>query len=189
MRISLQYPSQKELDSFHQQEKKLPYTYPEIGASATETLSNYDNDYNHVIIGQGEEVWQNAKQVIRDWAHFPAGWTKIYPIAPLKKDEVVVVMIRLWGIWWKNSSRIVYTWDEPNKFGFAYGTLPAHFEAGEEAFWVEKNDTGEVSYHIRAFSKPRFWMARVGYPIARLYQRKFVTQSLKTMKKHTQTSA
>ncbi len=182
MRISIQYPSKTTLDHFHQQEKQLPYTYPEIGASATETLSNYDNDYNHTIIGQGEQTWQNAKQALRDWAHFPSGWTKIYPIAPLKKDEVVVVMIHLWGIWWKNSSRIVYTWDEPNKFGFAYGTLPGHFEAGEEVFWVEKNDEGEVSYHIRAFSKPRFWMARLGYPIARMYQRKFVVESLNTMK-------
>ena len=182
MRISIQYPSQKVLADFHQQEEKLTYTYPEVGASATDTLPDYDNDYNHIVIGQGEEVWQKAKRALRDWQHFPQGWTKIYPIAPLEKDVVVIVMIRLWGLWWKNSSRIVYTWDEPDKFGFAYGTLPAHFEAGEEAFWVEKNDAGEVSYHIRAFSKPRFWMARVGYPIARIYQRKFVVQSLKTMR-------
>jgi len=184
MRISLKYPSKKVLDSFHQQEKQLPYTYPEVGASASQTLSKYDNDYNYTPIGQGEAAWQDAKQALRDWGQFPAGWTKVYPIAPLEKDEVVVVMIRLWGIWWKNSSRIVYTWDEPNKFGFAYGTLPGHFETGEEAFWVER-DGEAVTYHIRAFSKPRFWMVRLGYPIARMYQRKFVLQSLKTMANRT----
>jgi len=182
MRISIVYPQKETLDAFLNQESQLTYTYPEVGASAEDTLSDYDNDYNYSTIGQGEEAWQKAKQALRDWQHFPQDWTKIYPIAPLEKDAVVVVMIRLWGLWWKNSSRIVYTWDAPDKFGFAYGTLPGHFETGEEAFWVEKNDVGEVSYHIRAFSKPRFWMAKIGYPIARIYQRKFVAQSIEAMR-------
>lgn len=56
---------------------------------------------------------------------------------------MVAVLIRLYG-WWLNTSRIVYVIDDEEgdagavrRFGFAYGTLPAHAEAGEERFCVE----------------------------------------------------
>ncbi|MCE7923585.1 MAG: DUF1990 family protein [Haliscomenobacteraceae bacterium CHB4] len=34
-----------------------------------------------------------------------------------------------------------------------------------------------MHYVIKAFSRPRFWMARLGYPLARWYQKKFVRDS------------
>ena len=77
--------------------------------------------------------------------------------------------------------RVVSVVDEPNRFGFAYGTLPGHAECGEELFLVEKTEDGAVRYIIKAFSRPRIWMARLGYPIARAQQRKFVRDSKSSM--------
>lgn len=55
--------------------------------------------------------------------------------------------------------RVVYVLDEPQRRGFAYGTLPGHAERGEEAFLVDRHDDGSVWITIRAFSRPAnaFW--------------------------------
>ncbi len=67
------------------------------------------------------------------------------------------------------------------RFGFAYGTLPAHVEQGEERFTVERHANGEVWYDLRAFSKPRYWPVRIGKPLARRLQRRFVRDSQRAM--------
>lgn len=66
--------------------------------------------------------------------------------------------------------RIVYVIDEPGTFGFGYGTLPAHPEQGEEAFTVHRDQHGDVSFVITAFSRPRHPLARLGGPLTRRIQ-------------------
>ncbi len=185
MRASIFFPDHLVLDNFLKKELPKTYTYPEVGATKTNAqFAHYDNDYNQAIIGKGEVVWQKAKNALKNWQHFPLPWTKVYPnTTALKEGEVVVVLFRLFGIWWRNSAKIVYAFDESNRFGFAYGTLPGHIETGEEVFWIERDTDGVVSYHIKAFSTPRFWLARLAYPIARFFQRKFVKDSKATMQK------
>jgi uncharacterized protein (UPF0548 family) len=70
------------------------------------------------------------------------------------------------------------------KFGFAYGTLPEHAESGEERFLIEW-DRGENSvwYDILAFSRPRHWLARLGYPLTRRLQARFRRDSAAAMLK------
>jgi uncharacterized protein (UPF0548 family) len=55
--------------------------------------------------------------------------------------------------------RIIARVDEPNRQGFAYGTLRVHPEIGEEAFLVAR-DT-RTRFEITAVSRP-------GHPLARL---------------------
>ena len=69
----------------------------------------------------------------------------------------------------------------PRRFGFAYGTLPSHVERGEERFLIEQDDAGQVWYEIAAFSRPRHWLARLGYPLVRRYQSKFRRESAAAM--------
>jgi len=64
---------------------------------------------------------------------------------------------------------VVYVVDEPARAGFAYGTLPAHPEEGEEAFLVHRYD-GRVRFEVVAFSKPRHPLARLGAPVTRFLQ-------------------
>jgi uncharacterized protein (UPF0548 family) len=63
------------------------------------------------------------------------------------------------------------------RFGFAYGTLSAHVEQGEELFSIEQWADGTVWYRMQAFSRPRFWPFKVAQPIVRLWQRKFMRDS------------
>jgi hypothetical protein len=71
-------------------------------------------------------------------------------------------------------------------FGFAYGSLTNHAEAGEELFEVFLNPkSDEVTYRIRAVSWPRMILTRIGYPIARLLQARFRQDSAEAMRRAT----
>jgi uncharacterized protein (UPF0548 family) len=66
--------------------------------------------------------------------------------------------------------RVVYTVEEANRRGFAYGTLPGHQESGEEAFLIEHTPDDNVWLHIRAFSRPARLLPYVGGALARKIQ-------------------
>ena len=176
------FPPKDKITTVIKQQATLPYSYPEIGASKNERTKGYDNDHNKMLLGKGDTIWENAKNALKNWQQFPEEWTTVLPPkTPLENGKVVAVFFRLFGLWWMNAARIVYTLDDDRRFGFAYGTLPGHVERGEECFWIEKEADGSIYYHIRAFSKPRFWLVKLGYPVARAYQRKFVRQSMQRM--------
>jgi uncharacterized protein (UPF0548 family) len=65
---------------------------------------------------------------------------------------------------------VVWTVDEPDRYGFAYGTLPDHPERGEEACLVEQAK-GRVTLKIRAFSRPSNRLVRTASGAGRLAQR------------------
>jgi uncharacterized protein (UPF0548 family) len=83
-------------------------------------------------------------------------------------------VIRHLGLWSLNGCRIVYgvgDRDHGVKFGFAYGTLVNHAEAGEELFEVFMDPSSdEVMYRLRAVSRPRAALAWIGYPVVRALQ-------------------
>jgi uncharacterized protein (UPF0548 family) len=176
-------PTKQQLAAFLAVESKCDFTYSQIGASAGDDWpANFDHDRNRALLGNGESAFQAACNALRQWRQFPRSWTYIYPeAAPLEIDTNVAVVFRVFGTCWLNSARIVYTFDETTpvmrRFGFAYGTLPAHIECGEERFSIEMHDDGSVWYDLRAFSRPRMWLVRLGYPIARRFQRRFVRDS------------
>ena len=105
------------------------------------------------------------------------------PETPIKVGQVVAVVARLFGTWWLNACRILYVVDEADKFGFAYGTLPDHAEDGRgerlQVEWDRHDDS--IWYDIVAFSRPRHFLARLGYPYTRLVQRRFARDSAAMM--------
>lgn len=185
MNPSLDLPDEAALTQHLQTQQNQEFAYPEVGSSAGKPPEGYDHDHESTLLGFGDGVFRAATKALCEWAMFPPSWTQIYPSnAPIEKGTVVLVLFRLFGLWWwRNSSRIVYLIDEPARFGFAYGTLPAHIERGEEIFWVELRDDGSVWYSIRAFSKPNRWYVWLAYPLARAYQRKFRRDSFAAMEK------
>ena len=173
--VSLTIPPLAKTKAFLLAQTQLDTTYtPPNGTALSTKIDGYDNDYQRIMIGNGVHAFELAKQNIREWRMFPSHWTKILPeLTPIRVGETVAMYARFGGIWWRNSCRIIYVIEESTRFGFAYGTLPGHVECGEELFLVEMDAAGDVWYTIKAFSKPRFWMARIGYPIMRLLQAKF----------------
>ena len=109
---------------------------------------------------------------------FNVPWLRIYwPTAPIRIGTNVAVSVYHFAFYSLNACRIVYVVDEDGpvkRFGFAYGTLSEHAESGEERFTVEWNRSeNQVWYSILAFSVPNKPLAKLGYPLSRMLQRRF----------------
>lgn len=169
--------------SFLASQQTLALSYDgQGGTNRGETPPGYAIDHNRQLLGSGAAAFERAKTAIRGWRMFPAPWTVIEPITtPITTGETLAVHVRVFGIWWLNGTRIVYVIDEPRRFGFAYGTLPGHAERGEERFTVEWLDDDTVWYDVLAFSRPRHVLARLMYPLARMFQRRFGRHSKASM--------
>lgn len=105
----------------------------------------------------------------------------------------MAVLIRHFGFWSLNGCRVLYRvgcLDDNARFGFAYGTLTNHAEAGEELFEVFVDpQTDDVIYRIRATSWPRATLTRIGQPIVRVLQARFRHHSAEAMQRATHANA
>jgi uncharacterized protein (UPF0548 family) len=98
--------------------------------------------------------------------------------------DAVVVLHLGWGpVQVQAPCRVVYTINEAQRRGFAYGTLPGHPEAGEEAFIIERESTGAVTFTIRAFSKPATALARIAGPVGHWVQNRITDRYLNSAEK------
>lgn len=162
--------------------KNLPITYWERGATAWERMpQEFTHDEQRLKIGSGDADWKAAKQAIRNWKMFPTNWISLSGAPRIKVGQQVLVTAKLLGLWWSNPARIVYTVEEEDRFGFAYGTLPGHLEQGEELFLVEQDANGDVFYTLRVMSRPMWWVAKLFKGYSRRQQARFRKESYVSM--------
>lgn len=180
-------PTTAQVEAFLEAQRDSTFSYPEVAATRKGAPPYYKVDHNRVRLGTGEEAFKVAVAAVRQWKMFDLGWVRIaWPGAPIHEGTTVAVVARTAGFWSLNACRIVYTLEESDvrmrRFGFAYGTLRDHAEIGEERFTIELHRSdGSVWYDIYAFSRPRLWLAQIGYPLARVYQRRFARDSMAVM--------
>jgi uncharacterized protein (UPF0548 family) len=169
-------PSAQQIERFLDASRDLPLSYAPVGLART-GASGFRVDEEVVAVGSGDAAFARATAALTEWRHFDLGWVHLQPSqANITDGTVVAVAIRHFGFWSLNGCRVVYSTSDPRQpaFGFAYGTLTNHAECGEEIFEVRLDPgTGEVTYRIRAVSRPRAPLARLGYPLTRLLQAKF----------------
>jgi uncharacterized protein (UPF0548 family) len=186
----LNKPSEEFVRQFIASQQDLEFSYAQVGATrsqATDGPRGYRVDHNRTKLGKGEETFRRAVSALRSWKQFDLGWVKAVPPGkPLEVGTTVAVQTKTFGVWSLNAARIVYVIDDRQnqnaRFGFAYGTLPDHVERGEERFTVEWQADDSVWYDINAFSHPKHPLARLGFPVTRMLQKRFVRDSLAVMK-------
>ena len=164
---------------------RLPLSYNPIGI-AGEHPTDFTLDEAGAVIGHGAEAFQRARAALRKWRQFELGWVELFPrAASIEPDTNVAVLVRHLGFWSLNGCRVVYHLGDPEAgtvFGVAYGSLTNHAECGEELFEVSLNPQNqEVTYRIRAASKPRAPAARIGYRLTRWLQGRFRRDSIAAM--------
>jgi uncharacterized protein (UPF0548 family) len=180
-------PTVAQVDRFLQRQAPLGFSYAAVGATRGKLPPGYVIDHNRVRLGQGAGTFLRAQQALGQWKMFELGWVDLcWPTAPLAAGTTVGVLVYTLGVWLLNPCRIVYVVDETvddiTRFGFAYGTLPGHWETGEERFLIEWNHTDDtVCYDLLAFSRPRHSLAWLGYPMARQLQKQFARHSKRVM--------
>jgi uncharacterized protein (UPF0548 family) len=186
--ISLRRPSTETIRDFLQSQSNLGFTYAAVGATASQPPAGYAVDHTRIKLGEGDSVYARAKAALRRWDHFRLGWMEAWSAkTTIEPGDPVAILAWNLGLWWLNACRIVYVVEEPgsvSRFGFASGTLPAHAGEGEERFLLEwDRASGEVWYDILAFSRPRGFLARLGYPYMRWVQKRFGRESAAAMQK------
>jgi uncharacterized protein (UPF0548 family) len=185
----LERPTDEQLRSILEEQKDAPFSYPEVGASRRSVLPNgYHIDRYRIRLGTGKATFLAAKAAMQGWELFDRALLRIFPKnLEIREGSTVAIIPSHLAFYSINLCRIVYVLEseEPvHLFGFAYGTLSDHAASGEERFTVSWNTSDQsVWYEILAFSRPRAFLARVGYPISRAIQKRFARASLAAMRK------
>lgn len=145
----------------------MTVTYPEVGATRTGELPA---GYRHVRRRVAVSGLAAVAAGMRAWGiHRGAGLAVRAAGEPAVGLEFRsgsrVGPLRLWV-----PCRIVWVRDEPDVYGYGFGTLPGHPERGEEAFVVTRDADGSAWFEVLAFSRPATWYARLGGPVTRRLQ-------------------
>jgi uncharacterized protein (UPF0548 family) len=180
-------PSTEQIRNIVDAQRHAPFSYPFVGATRDDTSpAGYQRDHNRISLGMGEATFNRAVAAMRRWEMLKLPWMQLcWPDAVIETGATVAVLAALPMLWTLNVCRVVYTIDDDGplrRYGFAYGTLPLHEERGEERFlieWDRADDT--VHYDILAYSRPKSLMAQAGYPVARIYQKRFARDSKRAM--------
>jgi uncharacterized protein (UPF0548 family) len=186
--LLLREPSEAKIQRFLDDQRSLPFSYTEVGASRDGAPPGYPVNHYRGRLGAGPETFARAVDEIKHWKMYETGWTRLlWPDAPISEGTVVGILSRHLGLWSLNACRIAYVYEdeEPSlkRYGFAIGTLPGHVERGEERFTVEWNPADDaVFYELFAFSRPAHPLVKAASPLARLLQRRFAVDSLQSMR-------
>ncbi|WP_166346020.1 DUF1990 family protein [Phytoactinopolyspora limicola] len=148
------------------------FTYAEVGATGELPLPP---GYHHVQlrehVGRGAATFAAVARSVMSWEVHRGSGLIVRASAERAAPGVEVTCgagagpVRLWF-----PCRVVWTVEEDHRAGFAYGTLPGHPEAGEEAFVTEIDDAGDVWFAVTAFSRPGRWYTRLAGPLNRTVQ-------------------
>lgn len=191
-------PSDDRLDRTLADVRGTPLTYPDVGLTAELVAvgatgvagATVPAGYRMVqavrTIGAGDGDLAAACDGIRTWQlHRRQGFTVAPSMPPLAEGTEVVTAVPLAGpVHVLAACRIVWTVDDPGRFGFAYGTLSVHPASGEEAFVVERTADGEVRARVVAFSRPHHPLVRLGGPVARRQQARATEGYLDAIEQH-----
>jgi uncharacterized protein (UPF0548 family) len=146
-------------------------TYPELGATRARLPSGYRHVRAVALLGQGPRVFGQAADFICSWSmHRDAGLHVVATGDRANEGVDALLKLPIGPVRVSAPVRVVYEILEPDRRGFAYGTLDGHPESGEEAFLVTIDQRGSVSFEVVGFSKPVWTVARCGGPITRFAQ-------------------
>ena len=147
----------------------LPLTYAAVGATAGDLPAGYHHVRLSARIGSGRPRFERAAAAVMRYGMLRGAGLRVS--ATSEVAEVGTEVLGKLGPF-AAPCRVVYVVDEPNRRGFAYGSLPGHAVSGEEMFGV-RYDPADESVHaeVVAFSRPATWWSRVGAPVASLIQR------------------
>ncbi|MCM6773900.1 DUF1990 domain-containing protein [Nocardia sp. CDC159] len=161
-----------------------PFSYVEVGATAHEFPPGYDHFRLRRRIGSGRALFESAAAEILTYRMQKGTGIFCQASTPVAEPGTrVLVRLGLGPIAITAPCRVVYVLDEPDRRGFAYGTLPGHPERGEELFAVEYDPSDDSVYGVvAAFSRPATWYTRLAGPVTRLVQRYFAGKYIDTVR-------
>jgi len=166
------------------------FTYDEVGA--TRDPGRHPDDAVTIVeraeIGDASAFDRAAAFVLSFGMQRGAGFEVLSGEPVARKGADVTLRARFGPVRIVAPTRVVYVIDEPDRQGFAYGTLPGHPESGEEIFIVERV-AGSTVVEVRAFSRPGRWFTWLGAPVARPIQRRATKRYVESVRRAAQGSS
>jgi uncharacterized protein (UPF0548 family) len=163
-------------------------TYDAVGTTlasgAAAVPAGYRGYEKTVNVGDGLARWEFASTAVLLWGVKTRSGFTVVADRPSEHDPQVILNQRYWltarvgPFHVREPIQVVAVIDEPDRKGFAYGTLSGHPVSGEEAFIVNRNPDDSVSLTIRSLTQHTTgaWRA-VGPAVAfaqRCYRRRYL---------------
>lgn len=156
-----------------------PLTYADVGATAGSPPPGYRFLRRTSVIGRGRARFEQAAEDGMRFGMLRGAGVRVE--ATTTSAEVGTEVLGHLGPV-PAPCRVVYVVDEPDRRGFAYGTLPGHAVRGEELFLVRYEPaTGDVVAEVAAFSQPATWWSRLGAPVTGVLQRLIAGRYLRAL--------
>jgi uncharacterized protein (UPF0548 family) len=140
-------------------------------------------------IGHGQTDWEEARTALLGWAVKTRSGFRVdgahgdVPYVRAGDDYWLVARVGPFTV--REPVRIVATVDEPDRCGYAYGTLDGHPVTGEEAFIVRRDAEGTVWFTIRSLTKPGAGPWRAAFRLLLLAQFRYRRRYLSSLVKPT----
>lgn len=160
--------------------RSLPLTYTCVGGTVTGQADEGYEVFTRTAVVP-ELSFEQAAEILMTWqVQERAGLRVAASAAQAAEGEVVLMKLGLGAAALRIPCRVVHVIDEPDRVGFAYGTLPGHPESGEELFLLERRGD-EIEFRVHAFSRPSTALAKLSGPIGRRFQGIMTRRYLRTM--------
>lgn len=169
-----------------------PLNYAPVGGTSADDLLDdpprgYRSAEHRGRLGTGSACFERAVESLMTWGVQRGSGLRVTeirqgtpaPSAPVGDDGTpaltlgtsIVLLMPLGPFALRAPARVVSVIQDPDRVGFAYGTLTGNPISGEESFVVERTDTGEVWFTLRQFSRPGRWYSRLASPVLGIAQR------------------
>jgi len=171
--VRLGRPSNAQLDALIARKAGLAVSYDFVGSTLHPDQWPGRTQYTKSRdLGSGVEAFEAGVGGLRSWACHGGIDAEIYPAdAPIEEGTTLLVILAVGPMRIIVPDRIVAVIDEPDRFGFAYGTLPGHQEVGEESYLVERHGDGRVTATIAVDARAATKAARAIAPVVTVFQR------------------
>ena len=143
-------------------------TYTPVGATRCGDLPpRFRHLHYRTFLGTGAELYRRAGEAVLTFRMHGATGARVRTSGPRAEPGVRLTVgagpLRV-------PCEVVWTADDGDRTGFAYGTLPGHQASGEEAFLVEHDHRDRVWFTVTSYSRPARLLMRAGGPLAVVMQ-------------------
>jgi uncharacterized protein (UPF0548 family) len=184
MPLRLRQPPRARLEELLQASQADDFTYGPVGIAMDADLpTTLHRDRWETSLG-GADAFDRGRQAIRDWCVHRGAGLSVLTDGELKVGTNVAMAAHVPVDYIEVTCRVTAVVDEPDIFGFAYGTLSVHPERGEESFIIRRT-ANQVRFVVAAASEPVHPLARLAPPIARRLQDKACKRYLAAMTQAT----
>lgn len=116
------------------------------------------------VVEHGPAAWDDAVDRVLRWGVKTASGFVVEPARPVEAGADYRVTFPVGPLRVVEPVRVVAVCREPDRVGFAYGTLAGHPVSGEEAFVVSRDEAGVVRLTLRSLTRPAPSLWALAFP-------------------------